>query len=187
MCCMSQDGDVSGAFIDDDYSSEFEAAQYMHIPNGYGEHVERLTETAHDTVHRLYQKVLEKNSYGGDSDVEALDAEIRRLTTREVPTAFNDVGNHISQAREFEEDIAEDRFYGESNAIEWGLSQDERPEKEQDFLENYREAESHYRSLFEALDSSVGDETLVEFVGEEYGIDLLDIIPEVPEPRPDVR
>jgi len=173
--------------IGEAYNSEFEAAQYMQIPNGYGDHIERLTESAQDTVHKLYQKLLEKNSYGG-SDQEALDAEIERLVTSDIPSAFNDIGNHISQAREFEEDIAEDRFYGESNAIEWGLSQDERPEKEQDFIENHREAEGHYRSLFETLDNPVGsEENMVEFIEEEYGIDLADVIPEVPEPRPDMR
>lgn len=173
--------------IGEAYNSEFEAAQYMQIPNGYGDHIERLTESAQDTVHRLYQKLLEKNSYGG-SDQEALDAEIERLVTSDIPSAFNDIGNHISQAREFEEDIAEDRFYGETNAIEWGLSQDERPEKEQDFIENHREAEGHYRSLFETLDNPVGsEENMVEFIEEEYDINLLDVIPEVPEPRPDMR
>lgn len=173
--------------LGDDYSSEFEGAPYMQIPNGYGEHVERLTEAAHDTVHRLYQKVMEKNSYS-DNDPEALDAEIGRLVMKEVPCAFNDVGVHINKAREFEEDIAEDRFYGEGNVTEWGLSQNERPEKEREFIEHHREAEGHYRSLFEALDNPVGrDDTLAEFVEDEYDIDLLDVIPEVPEPRPDVR
>lgn len=174
--------------IGDAYNSEFEAAAYMQIPNGYGEHVERLAEAAHDTVHRLYRKALEKSNYSDEGDEEVLDAEIRRLVTREVPAAFNDVATHISQAREFEEDIAEDSFYGESNAIEWGLSQDERPEKEQRFIDNHREAERYYRSLFEALDNPVGSEgNMVEFIDEEYDIDLLDIIPEVPEPRPDMR
>lgn len=184
---MSDEEEVYRPSIGDEYFPNVSAAQYMKVPNGYGEHVKRLAESAHDTVHRLHHRAMEKRRFSEDVEEEVLDAEIRRFVTREVPEAFEDIGSHIQQAREYERDIAEDRFFGESTAVEWGLSQDERPDEEQDFLENYRVAEGHYRSLFEALDNQVGEDTLVEFVEEEYGIDMIDVLPDVPEPRPDVR
>lgn len=184
---MRDEEEVYRPSIGDEYFPNVSAAQYMKVPNGYGEHVNRLAESAHDTVHRLHHKAMEKRRFSDNGEEEALDAEIRRFVTSELPAAFEDVGRHIEQARGYEQDIAEDRFFGESNAIEWGLSQDERPEEEQEFLENYRTAEGHYRSLFEGLDNKVGEDTLVEFIGEEYGIDMWDILPDVPEPRPDVR
>ncbi|MFB6192953.1 MAG: hypothetical protein ABEK00_01775 [Candidatus Nanohaloarchaea archaeon] len=166
--------------ITDEYNSEISAAKYMQIPRGFGKEVERTTQAVHDTIHFLYQKALDGKN-GGE-----VDSQIRRLMEDEVPEAVEEAGEMIEQAREYEREIAEDRFFGESTAVEWGLSQDEIPEREQDFLEHYRRAEGNYRSIFEAFDSPMGGQNLVEFLEDEYGLKD-DWLPEVPEPRPGLR
>ncbi|WEL23822.1 hypothetical protein [Candidatus Nanohalovita haloferacivicina] len=177
------DGQSRDLKLADNYNSEIEAASYMQIPNGYGEHVRRITEAAYDTASRLRRKVIEKRSFEEIDNPELLDVEIRNLALNGLQAAIEDASTHIEQAREYETEIGTDYWFGESNDFEWTLSRDARPEKEENFLENYRIAEGHYRSIFEALDQEVEGQNVVEFLEEKYDINLNNILPEVAEPR----
>lgn len=167
----------------DNYNSEIKAAKYMRIPNNYGKHVERIAEAAYETAARLRRKVMEKTTFEHADNPELLDVEIRKLALDEIPVALEDVSEHVEQAREYEEEIAMDDWFGESSSAEWVISRDEMPKEEQDFLDSYRKAEDHYRSIFEALSQETGEGTVVEFLEEEYGIDINEVLPEVLEPR----
>lgn len=131
-----------------------------------------------ETIEHMYQKAMNKHRYErkGISDGE-LDKELVHLLAQDVPEAVEELGDRLEEARELEENIQGST----PDTIDYS---DGRVE---DFIENYREAEGLYRHAFELMGREVGGQSLPEFLDDQYRMDFMDNVMEVPDPRADHR
>lgn len=154
---------------------EFGGAPWMNIRRGYGEHLMKLAESVEDTVNSLYGRAVERRRKDRNGkEAEDLDEEIKEFIEDDVTAALEDLGSEIENARELERAIAEDEYFGEGSQVDYHLNQDEIPEREQEFLENYRKAEGMYRNVLQKFEKEIDSMEMTSYLEARYDLDFMD-------------
>ncbi len=167
--------------VPDTYS--FSGAPWMNIRQDHGKHLMKLAESVEDTINSLYGRATERRrkDRNGKQD-EELDEELTSFIENDALAALEDLGKEIEKARELEKDIGTDRYFGEGSHVDYHLSQDEIPEREKEFLDNYRKAETMYRHVLKKFEKGIDGMELNAYLEDRYGVDLLDEA-DLPVPR----
>ncbi|QKQ98957.1 hypothetical protein GKQ38_05600 [Candidatus Nanohaloarchaea archaeon] len=140
---------------------------------GYSKDLVEQAEEVRELVNSTYQKAMDRRNLDNRGiDDEGLDEELVTAMALEIPEAVEELGREIERAREVERSIAGPGDTEVSDSI-----------YEEEFLENYREAEGVYREVFQQMDQPVGGRNMVEYLDNRYRIDFVDCFKEVPDPR----
>lgn len=176
---MSDDGtplpEPDNAFVTDSYHEP-----WMDIPTDRGEYSLRIAETIEKVVETLEENAgkrmrLDEEFHSG----EELDYENIHLMIDVLPYAMEDLGERVEEARNIVQEINDNRSSHTSNAPH--------VEIEHEWMENYRELEKKYRSIFDTLEGEVNGETLSEYMDDRYSIDVYHDLESLPAPRLDNR
>ncbi len=178
---MAEDPRLPEPEIPDTY--DFSGAPWMNIRPGQGEHLRRLAESVEDTLNRLYGRAVERRRKDRNGEEgEELDEELVDFMIDDVPAALEDFTDELEEARRIEREIGEDDFFGEGSHTDYHLDQDADRELEQEFLTNYRKAESMYRSILEKFDKKIDGMEMMDYLEARYDLNPLDTV-DMPQPR----
>lgn len=178
---MTENPQLPEPEIPDTY--DFSGAPWMNIRPGQGEHLRRLAESVEHTLNRLYATAVERRRKDRNGEeAEELDEELVNFMMDDVANALEDFTEELEEAREIEREIGEDEFFGEGSHTDYHLDQDAEREMEQEFLDNYRMAESAYRSILQKFDREIDDMEMMDYLEARYDLNPLDTV-DMPQPR----